>query len=350
MANGASAGGTNLPTLTQIDGWDTTHLVTAAEDWTVAATSWESTYTAAYQAIQLPGGQPWGGEAAQAALTRAHSDRAKVLSAVDNLNFAATTAQNGAVEIDAARSRALSAIAAARTAGFEVDDELVVTDTRGYRSAAERSARVTQARNLAYSVWSSAQDLVLTDRDVATRLRSTAAGFTQLDFRESPITGPLPAEPPPPPVPTPKYQPKVWGACALRGADPNKVVRTFNRAPLSAGFRSLPGGDSQLYCGNDKYGFLHIADEHGDDWENIEGGVFFRGNWRCLADYAMASALAYPETVEYRQDNDTFKVTRAIAPTDGEGNITGPPTWRAVVVVSASDGKIITAFPESFKR
>ena len=101
---------------------------------------------------------------------------------------------------------------------------------------------------------------------MASRLRSTTAGFTALDFRESPITGPLPDEPPPPPVPTPKYQPKVWGACALRNADPNKVVRTFNRAPLNAGFRSLPGGDSQLYCGNDKYGFLHIAKEHGNEW------------------------------------------------------------------------------------
>lgn len=73
----------------------------------------------------------------------------------------------------------------------------------------------------------------------------------------------------------------------------------------------------------------------------------FIGNWRYLADYAIAAALAYPETVEYRQANDTFKVTRAIAPTDGEGNVIGPPMWQAVVKVSASDGKIITAFPEN---
>ena len=100
-----------------------------------------------------------------------------------------------------------------------------------------------------------------------------------------------------------------------------------------------------MYCGNDKYGLLHIAKEHGEQ-RNRKGFPPFIGNWRYIAEYA----LAYPETVEYRQDNDTFTVTRAIAPTDGEGNVIGTPTWRAVVVVSASDGKIITAFPESFKR
>lgn len=87
------------------------------------------------------------------------------------------------------------------------------------------------------------------------------------------------------------------GACALRSADPNKSVRTFNRAPLTAGFRTLPGGDSELYCGNDKYGFLHIANEHGEDWQR-KGFPPFIGNWRYLADYAMSAALAYPENIK----------------------------------------------------
>jgi hypothetical protein len=77
-----------LPTLSQIHSWRTTHLVTAAEHWNAAAKSWENSYTAVYQAVQQPGGQPWEGDAAHAALNRAHSDRTKVLLAVDNLNFA----------------------------------------------------------------------------------------------------------------------------------------------------------------------------------------------------------------------------------------------------------------------
>jgi hypothetical protein len=266
-----------LPSLSQIQGWRTNHLFDAAERWTPAAASWESAFTAAYKAVQLPGGRPWEGDAAQAALARTHSDRARVLGAVDGLNDAAMTARNGAGEIDAARSRALSAITAARNAGFEVGHDLTLTDTRDYNSASARAARLEQARGLARDIWSSAHDLVTTDRAVASRLRPAATGFTQLNFRESPLTGPLPAEPPPPPVPMSDYQPKTWGACARRGADPGKAVRTFNRAPLSAGFRSLPGGDSQLYCGDEKYGFLHIVNKHGQHWDRKAAETPFHG-------------------------------------------------------------------------
>jgi hypothetical protein len=335
--------------MSQIRIWNTTHLVVAAEQWTTTAAAWENAFTAVYQEVQLPGGRPWDGDAAQAALMRTHADRAKVLGAVDTLTGAAAIARGGAAEIDAARSRALSAVAAAQSAGFDVGDDLTVSDTRNYSSPSARTARLQQARGYSRTIWSSAEALAAMDREVAGRLRPTAVGLTGLTFRESPITGPLPAEPPPPPVPTKDYTPKVWAACKLRGADPNKVVRTFYRAPLSAGFRSLPGGDSQLYCGRDNFGFLHIANDHGRQWEDKTGAGPWTGNWRYLADYAIASALAYPETVTYRQENDTFAVTRAIAPTDGDGNVTGPPTWRALVVVSASDGKIITAYPERIK-
>ena len=144
-----------------------------------------------------------------------------------------------------------------------------------------------------------------------------------------------------------RYVPKTWAACKLRGADPNKVVRTFNRAPLSAGFRTLPGGDSQLYCGNDKFGFLHIANRHGEDWAR-KGGLG-SGNWRYLADYAMGATLAYPEDVQYNQSNDTFIVERNMYPTDGDGQVVGPALWKTRVIVSAADGKIITAYPISVK-
>lgn len=346
-----ASGRSGLPTLSQIRAWNTTHLVVAAGRWTSTAATWETAFTAVYQEVQLPGGKPWDGDAAQAALMRTHADRAKVLDAVDSLTAAAGVARSGAADIDAARSRALSAVAAAQSAGFQVGDDLTVTDARNYSSPSARTARLQQARGLARNISSSAEALAAMDRDVAARLRPTASGFTGLNFRESPIIGPLPAEPPPPPPPVPMkdYTPKVWSACKLRGADPNKVVRTFNRAPLNAGFRTLPGGDSQLYCGNDKFGFLHIADEHGEDWERKEDAGLWPGNWRYLADYAIASALAYPETVTYRQGNDTFEVTRGIAPTDADGTAIGPPTWRALVVISASDGKIITAYPVRIK-
>lgn len=154
--------------------------------------------------------------------------------------------------------------------------------------------------------------------------------------------GPTPLEPPPAPVPFPPYQPKVWAACRARGQEPGKVVRTFHHAPISAGFRSLPAGDAVLYCGNDKYGLLHIEQEHEDQWDRIANARWpSAGNWRYLADYAIGATLAYPERVEYNQDNDTFAVYRKISLPDGTYVFT------TRVVISASDGKIITAFPQT---
>ncbi|ORA85168.1 DUF4226 domain-containing protein [Mycobacterium malmoense] len=154
--------------------------------------------------------------------------------------------------------------------------------------------------------------------------------------------GPKPQEPPPAPVPFPPYQPKVWGACRARGQDPDKVVRTFYHASISARFRSLPAGDSVLYCGNDKYGLLHIEKEHEDQWDRIANSRWpSAGNWRYLADYAIGATLAYPERVEYNQDNDTFAVYRRISLPDGRYAFT------TRVVISANDGKIITAFPQT---
>jgi hypothetical protein len=114
--------------------------------------------------------------------------------------------------------------------------------------------------------------------------------------------GPKPQEPPPAPVPFPPYQPKVWAACRARGQDPGKVVRTFYHAPVSVGFRSLPAGDSVLYCGNDSYGLLHTQAKHGQQWQDIADTRWpTAGNWRYLADYAIGATLAYPERVEYNQ-------------------------------------------------
>ncbi|OBI13310.1 hypothetical protein A5714_14970 [Mycobacterium sp. E2462] len=170
----------------------------------------------------------------------------------------------------------------------------------------------------------------------ASTLRSLAPSYRAVGYDT------LPEEPPPAPVPFPPYQPKVWAACRLRGQDPDKVVRTFYRAPVSAGYRSLPGGDSVLFCGNDKYGLMHIEREHGDQWDQIANTRWpTAGNWRYLADYSIAQTLAKPDRVEYNQNNDTFALYRRISSADGSYVFT------TRVVISASDGKIVTAFPQT---
>lgn len=266
--------------------------------------------------------------------------------AVDNLLHAAEVARTGASEIAGARQRTLDAIRATRDAGFAVSDDLTVTDTRTQTTTAEHLARQSQARTLAHGIWSSAKGLVETDPSVAGRLTPTAAGFHGLTFREGPLPQmpPRPLEPPPVPVPFDEYVPKVWGACRARGADPDKEVRTFSRAPLEAGYRYLPAGDSTLFCGNDKFGLQHMQRQgHDKKWANYAG--VFGGNWRYIADYGISAALAYPETVSYNPDNDTFLVTRNMR-FEAQPNM---PIWQVNVVVSASDGNIITAYPSPVK-
>jgi Domain of unknown function (DUF4226) len=187
------------------------------------------------------------------------------------------------------------------------------------------------------------QDIKRVVTEIAARSRAGAATLGSLDPSYQAVgNGPKPEEPPPTPVPFPPYQPKVWGACRARGQDPAKVVRTFYHASISAGFRSLPAGDSVLYCGNDKYGLLHIEKQHEADWQYFSDGEWpWAGNWRYLADYAMSQTLAYPERVEYRQDNDTFALYRKIYTADGACAFT------TRVVISASDGKVITAVPQT---
>jgi uncharacterized protein DUF4226 len=186
------------------------------------------------------------------------------------------------------------------------------------------------------------QDINRVVTETVTESRAGAATLGSLGPSYQVGYGSKPLEPPPAPLPFPPYQPKVWGACRARGQDPGKVVRTFYHAAVSAGFRSLPAGDSVLYCGNDKYGLLHIEKEHEDQWDLIANSRWpSAGNWRYLADYAISATLAYPERVEYNQDNDTFAVYRKISLPDGTYVFT------TRVVISASDGKIITAFPQT---
>lgn len=76
------------------------------------------------------------------------------------------------------------------------------------------------------------------------------------------------------------------------------------------------------------------------DWQTIaDERMPGAGNWRYLADYAIGQTLAFPERVEYNQSNDTFALYKKVFSTDGA------VVFTTRVVISASDGKIITAFP-----
>jgi len=329
-----------FPTLSQLIAWPTAHLTDGADHWTATSGQWYEVFT---QVWQDSVSADWHGDAAEALHTRTDADRTKVSALSDQLREAASIARTGASGLEAARSRVRYAVEDARAAGFDVGEDLSVTDRSRGGSAAHRAMRQAQAESFAGTIGQRAVQLVNLDTQVGQNVTAALGGIRNVSFPETPIgTGPLPEDPPqpPPPVPMPPYQPTVWAACRWRGQDPSKVVRTFYHAPISAGFRSLPLGTSILYCGDEKYGLQHIMKRHGADWQRIaDSRMPGAGNWRYLADYAIGATLAYPERVEYNQNNDTFALYRKIYTTDGRYIFT------TRVVISASDGKIITAFP-----
>ena len=91
---------TGTLTLSQIEGWDTEHLESAARSWTATAEKWETAFTAVHRGSLNPGGTVWEGEAAEAAQARTFADLVKVRGLSDHLSEAAKVARRGADQLD----------------------------------------------------------------------------------------------------------------------------------------------------------------------------------------------------------------------------------------------------------
>jgi hypothetical protein len=175
-----------LPVLSSVAAWDTEYLAAAARQWDSKAASWEDGFTEVFQQTPTPGGTPWSGAAADAALVRAHSDRVKVLAVVDQLHSAAVTARSGAVELAAARQRVLAAVSDAHAAGFAVGEDYSVAYARRVSSAAEATARRVQEQSLSNLIRSRASELATLDHDVAERISASAMDVGKIGFKEHP--------------------------------------------------------------------------------------------------------------------------------------------------------------------
>lgn len=175
----AAAGGT-LPRLSQIQARDTEHLVTAAGWWDTTAARWVDGFSEVVRQSYTPGGGIWEGAAAGAAQERALADRTRVDDVARRLRATSADARAGAAELSAARQRVLVAVNAARTAGFQVGDDLSVTyDDDGSPAMAARRA---QAESMARDIWQRAGELAATDRRVAERITKSSNGIQSLDF------------------------------------------------------------------------------------------------------------------------------------------------------------------------
>jgi hypothetical protein len=174
----AAAGG--LPGLADVQAWDTSHLTTAAQRWSDAATRWEDGFADVVRHSFSPGGATWEGAAATAAQDRAIADRTRVSLAAERLRAVTTDARAGARELSFARREILSAVNAARAAGFEVGEDLSVTyvDDGSPASAARRN----RAESMARDIWQRATQLVTIDRRVAQQVSEASGEIQSLSF------------------------------------------------------------------------------------------------------------------------------------------------------------------------
>jgi hypothetical protein len=172
--------------------------------------TWEDAFTAVYRQAPFPGGTVWLGDAADAAMLRAGSDRRTVLGAVDALRDAASVARSGASEIQAATQLVPEAVNAAEAAGFTVREDLSVTDRQTGGPPALQAARQAQAEGLTATIRSRAALLAAVEERVAIRITSATASLRGTRFAPNPVVPPkeepsvqaldnrtFPQEPPP---------------------------------------------------------------------------------------------------------------------------------------------------------
>jgi hypothetical protein len=161
------------PGLSALLAWPTDHLTEAATHWeTVGERGYGVSHGVWRDALTVD----WSGEAAEALRTDTHADMMTTSAVVDQLQSAASVARSGASDLDAARSQMRYAVEDACSAGFEVGEDLSVTDRTSGGSAAQRAARQAAAQAFAGNIGERAAQLVSVDAQVASRITAAVAG------------------------------------------------------------------------------------------------------------------------------------------------------------------------------
>jgi hypothetical protein len=146
--------------------WPTDHLTQAAAHWAAVGAR---SYGVANQVWRDALSIDWQGDAADALRTATHAEMVTTGAAADQLHAAAKVARGGASDLSAARSRVRYAVEDARTAGFNVGEDLSVSDRSSGGSAAQRAARQAEAQTLAGDIRQRASQLVSLDQQVTAR-------------------------------------------------------------------------------------------------------------------------------------------------------------------------------------
>lgn len=170
------------PTLSELQTWDTDHLINAADFWTATANRWEDTFTLVRNQSQIMG---WDGVGGDALRTRTGGDLTTVVGKADQLRSAARIARTGASNISAAQRQAIYAVEDAENAGFRVNEDLSVVDTRSSRNAAEQAARQAQAQAFAADINQRAAQLLGVETNTSGQLTKAAADVGAMNFPAS---------------------------------------------------------------------------------------------------------------------------------------------------------------------
>lgn len=174
-------------TLSSVRTWDTDHLMDAATHWTTAATIWQDAFDHVHSQIPAPGGTPWVGDAADAALRRTGADQVKVLGVADDLRGAAAVARTGADDLHAAKLAVLAAVAVAESANFSVGDDFSVTDRTTNLLPAVQITRQAHAQALVTDIRARVGELIALDRQVAANIMAATVTLSEVRFEEVPV-------------------------------------------------------------------------------------------------------------------------------------------------------------------
>ena len=166
-----------LPSRSQIENWDTSHLAAAANRWRTSASESDTLFAQHRLNVATPRGTEWE----DAALDRVTADAAVVRNHADVIVEAADIAENGMADIHAAQRKVLEAIAEAEADGFQVADDLSVRDTR-QADLPNMAARHTAARVHVEDIRWNAERLVAADTFVSERLQAKAGELDGITF------------------------------------------------------------------------------------------------------------------------------------------------------------------------
>lgn len=154
--------------------WRTDHLIEGASRWENAI---ERSYGLAHQVWRESLSVDWDGQAAETLRTATYADMQTTGAVADQLQAAARVARSGASELCAARSRLRYAVEDARTAGFDVGEDLSLTDRLISRSPGLRTARAAEQQAFAGDIRRLAAELVVLDAHVAGQVTAATAGI-----------------------------------------------------------------------------------------------------------------------------------------------------------------------------